>query len=349
MQRRGGAVCAIGFLSRFLQAPRSGAEKSGVTDPRQIIPGQTLMITCKAVSRTFRFVPTEEVVQIIWYVLAYVLSKPRFAAIDLHEFCWMSNHYHLVLTPRDDSLPDFMCDLNSLLSRALNAVRGWSGTNIEKGFHITVCTDEHSMLRECGYTLANPCNSNLVSHAHKWKGVTSVGLRYGQPRTIKRPSRGLWAKKPGKESAAPGKRRSHAGRSRLPEAVELTLVRPPVMAERSDEDVRAAVFERVALEEIEANARRVTAGLGILGMGRVREQHWNALPAKRQDLLGPIPRAAGSCKWKRIEAAQRSLAFKQAYREAYEAWARGDRNVEFPFGTYLMKRRYDVRCAPAPA
>ncbi len=57
---------------------------------------------------------------------------------------------------------------------------------------------------------------------------------------------------------------------------------------------------------------------------------------------------SGSTEWARVEAARRSVVFKAAYVAARDAWIGGDREAVFPFGTWLMLRRFAVRCAASP-
>ena len=100
------------------------------TPPRQVKKSTTYFVTCRCVSRTFRLVPTDKVTKLVEYCLALCAFL---TGIRLHAYCFMSNHYHLVLTDVRGLLPDFMMRLNALLSRNLNAIRGWNGTNFEKG------------------------------------------------------------------------------------------------------------------------------------------------------------------------------------------------------------------------
>lgn len=284
-----------------------------------------------------------EVVETLLFILAYALSR---VDVDIHEFCWMSNHFHLVLTTRDDKLPNMMKTPNSLTSRALNALRGWSGSNIEPGYNIVVETDADAILEHCAYTLANPCAANMVAFARQWRGLTSYLLSYGQTLQVPRPTFGLWGAIRKHVMRSKG-RAARAGRLRTPESVELELVRPPVWQGKSDIEVRAEIMRRVGEHERKAEAKRAEAGRRVLGMKRVRAQHWNDLPRKRDDMFGPVPVAAGS-KWAKREARKRNWRFVEAYREARQAWLGGDSDVVFPYGTYLFRERYGVRCAAPP-
>ena len=293
--------------------------------------------------RAFRFLPVERVVQTLFFVFAYAVMN---SGVEIHEFCWMSNHFHLLLTTRDTRLPRFMQLLDSLSSRALNALRAWSGANFEKNYNIVVDTDIEAILNHSAYILANPSAAHLVARATQWKGLTSVKMNYGEEVTVERPKFGLWGNKPQPVMRSSG-RRARAKRTRTPTSVKFKLVRPPVMEGATDAEVREEVRRRVGIAEAKAEAERVATGRRVLGMKRVSQQHWNDLPQKRDDLFGPVPKAAGN-RWAVAEALRRSRTFLEQYREALSAWCAGERDVEFPYGTYLMRVRYAVRCGVAP-
>jgi hypothetical protein len=132
-----------------------------------------------------------------------------------------------------------------------------------------------------------------------------------------------------------------------PDVVTLELVRPPLWPDKSDAQVRAEILRRVTVRENAAEKLRRADGRRVLGMKRVRAQHWSAMPTLREDMFGPVPKAAGS-RWARREAEQRDRAFVRAYREARARWKAGERDVEFPYGTFLLREMFDVRCAGPP-
>ena len=290
--------------------------------------------------------PTEKVTQTLQFVLAYTCSKHK---VSVHEVVYMSNHFHLLMTAHDKCLPAFMEQLNSLASRALNALRGISGTNIEKGFGCVAPQDDEKLVEHAVYTLTNPCASDLVTRARHWKGVTTMGMRYGQELVVRKPRYGLWAPK----KAAPKRKkrrrkdartRSKRDRSIMPSSAKFRLVRPPIFPDLSDDELRDLVLERVAVRENELELVRQHEGIKVLKMRNVQRQHWAAMPGA-EDFFGVRPTVSATDKWKRIEALQRKKTFEKAYAEARERWLGGERDVEFPAGTWLMWRRHAANCA----
>ena len=59
------------------------------------------------------------------------------------------------------------------------------------------------------------------------------------------------------------------------------------------------------------------------------------------------PKVSASSSAGRVAGIARWREFVRAYREAREAWvSKRRRRVEFPAGTWLMRKRFGVRCAP---
>jgi putative transposase len=338
----------------------------GVTPPRYIVEDQLVFVTCGAVGRSFRFLPVEAVVQFLWFVLAAMVRK---FGIAVHDVFFASNHFHIVLTDVDGNLPDFMRDLNSLISRGLNALRGTTGTNIEKGYNIVNVGDDEKAVEHCVYSLVNACAAHLVDRARDWTGVSSLGLEYGQPVVFERPTIGLWRniatgssprRRPGRSKS----RAAHTGRTRMPARVEFALVRPPVLPDLDDLQLRALIRERVEQREVALRRERESKGHRVLGMKNVLRQSWSDTPSTTRILFQTTPRASGKSKWARLEALGRRLDFEAAYATArtklellfasatHHGTVLAERlvtlaelgSIFFPRGTYLLCRRYGLPC-----
>ena len=334
-----------------------------MTPPRFVQQGQLSFVTCEAVSQAFRFLPTRWVVEMIWFVFAVMVSR---FGIEVHEVFFMSNHFHVLLTDRRGVLPDFMRDLNSLMSRGLNALRGSTGTNIEKNYNVVTPIDERRVVEHSVYTLANACKADLVARAREWEGVSSLALEYGKPVTFRRPTVGLWAKVAAAleqlRALLPGQSKGRlrwAGRTTMPESVEFTLVRPPVMNELSDEQLRQAIRDDVTRAEDQFIAERTEHGRSVLGMERVLRQAYTDTPKTSRVLFQTTPRVSGKSRRARVEAVVRRLDFEKAHATARDAIAEvlanakqlGKRlaaelrKIQIPDGSWLLRKRYALACA----
>lgn len=337
-----------------------------MTPPRYIVRDQMLFVTCGAVGRSFRFLPSHRVVELIWYVLAVMAHR---SSIQIHEVLFMSNHFHLLLTDKEGVLPDFMRDLNSLLSRGLNALRGSTGSNVEKGYNLVAPSDGAKVVEHAVYILTNPSNAHLVKRASEWRGVSSLELEYGRPITVRRPSDGLWRSsadlladvrhRPSPKARSSEGRHLHAGRTSLPEVVEFALVRPPVMPELSDVALRDHIRAEVRRVEDELIGQRRAAGSDVVGMNRILSQSYTDTPTTSRVLFEMTPRVSGKSRWARIATLARRLEFERAHEAARQAISDvlaqagklGRRlaahlaAIAIPDGAFLLRRRFpSLRC-----
>ena len=322
-----------------------------VTPPRQIHPNKLCFVTVRAVNRCFRFVPTPRAIEIIRYCLAFTLSKYR-DRIGLHEFLWMSNHFHLVLTDKTGCLPRFMEELDSLLARAINALHGTFGTAIEKGYNLVEVETDRKLVDHCVYTLANPCSAHLVERSREWKGVSSRSLKYGAPITVQRPEGSLWSstpRHPEREASQTSKRAKYGGRSKLPEVVQLVLERPAIMPAFSDGKLRRHILKRLDEREVALIRERKSRGLRVVGWDEASKVNPRLAPEQLEEGFGTVPSFSGDSAEARIDAWRRRRSFLEAYYVALRRFLGGERNTEFPEGTWLMNVRFGVKCCPLPA
>jgi putative transposase len=322
-----------------------------MTPPRQILPGQLCFVTVRAVNRCYRFAPTRHALDIIWYCLARTLEKYR-GCIEAHEFLWMSNHYHLVLTDRGGRLPAFMTELNSLLARALNSLHGIEGTTIEKGYNLVTIATGGKVVEHCVYTLANPCKANLVERHNHWHGVSSQQLEYGVGITVERPKRGLWGgpcRHVQRLASQSSKRARFGGRSKLPEKVTLLLTRPAIMPHLSDAQLRRHIREELRERERAIIDGRRSRKLPVMGWAAVTRMSVRAAPRRIEERFGTVPSYSADTGVARVSAWKRRLEFLNHYYEALRRFVGGERAVAFPAGTWLMSMRYGVNCCPLPS
>jgi REP element-mobilizing transposase RayT len=179
-----------------MQRSVAAVDGRGMTPPRCIHQNTWFYVTVRAVNRSFRFVPKKEIRKAIRYALSVTLQEYRSnGKLVLCEWVFLSNHYHFLGIDHEGCLPDFIRDLNSLISRQLNALRGISGANIEKGYNLVEVHSAERFVEHAVYTLANPVRAFLVATTKDWKDMSSFGMQYGRPVTVERPTSGLWAGK----------------------------------------------------------------------------------------------------------------------------------------------------------
>jgi hypothetical protein len=295
---------------------------------RPIRPGTRYKVTRRTTQRLYLLLPTKMTHDVFGYCLGVALAR---FGIQLHAVTVLCNHYHIDITDPYGALPTFKHLLNMLVARALNAHWG----RFENFFASDAPSDvelvtAEEVLDRMVYTLTNPVKDGLVRSGSEWEGLTSYGMRFGSKMVFRRPERFF-----DKNGA-------------LPEEVEVEVSRPDILPELSDEELFALLMRKVKEKERELVAAAKQENKRFLGMRRVLRWKHTDSPASREPRFNLNPRVASRSKWQRIAALQRNRKWLAAYREAYEKFCAGIRDVLFPEGTYLMRVQYGVACAQAP-
>jgi REP element-mobilizing transposase RayT len=295
-----------------------------MTAPRQILPGRIYLVTRRCSERRFFLKPSRAASGIFLYVLALAARRH---GVQVHAFCVLSNHYHLLLTDPEARLPAFVQYLDSLVARATNAFLGrfegfWAAA---ASYSAVAHEDPEDVVAKAAYVLANPVAAGLVRRASEWPGLWTSPRQIGAATLV--------AHRPKVFFCSGGY---------LPESVTLTLVPPPGFASADEFQARVAValreLEEQSAREVESDGRR------FVGVAKVLAQSPFARPAPREPRFRINPRLAARDKWKRIEAIGRLKEFLSDYREAWHA-RRAGADALFPAGTYLLQIMHGVRCA----
>lgn len=309
--------------SKGLGAARGVEYARGMTAPRQILPKTIYFVTRRCARREFLLRPSKMVNRILLYALA--ITKERFH-VDIHAFCVMSNHLHLVVSDPRAELPAFLQYLNGQVAKAMNChldrCESFWGPGSYNAVELLAPGD---VIDKTAYALANPAAEGLVRTGAEWPGLWSKPKRIGgKPYVARRPKVYFDAE------------------GELPEQIELQLTVPRGFA--SPDEFRGELEAALAIKEAEAYRQYGGRFLGVKAVLAMRPTHRPATPEPRGE--GRIrPRIAARDKWLRIEALQRLKGFLAAYREAWAEWTAGRRSVVFPPGTYLLRVAHGVACA----
>jgi putative transposase len=292
-----------------------------MTAPRQVLPGTTYLVTRRCAQRQFLLRPSETTNAVFSYLLA--LAAARFG-IDVHAYCVLSNHFHLILTDPGARLPAFHQFLDALLARALNASLGrWEAFWAPDSYSAVALATVEDIVDKTGYVLANPVAAGLVRSAESWPGLWSAPDRIGgNPIEARRPKQFFDPK------------------GSLPEAVRLELAVPPGF--ESAESFRELLAAALAAREEQAGTEHHGR---FLGVARVLAQKPSGRPAGGEPRRNLNPRIAARDKWKRVEVLGRLVEFLRSYRAAWASRSAGTDDVVFPPGTYLLRVVHGVSCA----
>jgi len=294
-----------------------------MTAPRQVLAGTTYLVTRRCAQRQYLLRPDRTSSEVFLYVLA--LAAQRYG-VQVHAYCVLSNHYHLVVTDTRAQLPAFAQLLDALVARALNAFLGrWESFWAPCSFSAVTLAGPEDVVSKTAYVLANPVAARLVRSACQWPGLWSSPGSIGSAAFQVRRPRHFFDSKGG-----------------LPELIGLEVATPPGF------ETAQAFREQLvpALATREASAARSASG--FLGVLKVLAQRPTDRPTSGDPRRRLSPRVAAADKRKRLEAVGGLAAFLDAYRMARDAWRAGRRKVVFPCGTYLMRIAHGAPCA-APA
>jgi REP element-mobilizing transposase RayT len=280
-------------------------------------------VTRRCTQRQLLLRPSRRTNAILRYVLA--IASKRFD-VQVHAFCILSNHMHIVATDCDARLPQFVQYVSSLVARAVNASLGrWESLWAPSSYSAVRLESPEDIVAKTAYVLANPVSAGLVPCARDWPGLWSAPERIGGPP--------IDAPRPSVFFSADGA---------MPDRAAITLVHPPGF-DSADEFRRRVVDALAAAEQA---ARHVASRVrGFLGVARVLAQSPFSRPTAREERRGLNPRVAAADKWKRVEALTRLRAFVERYRVALREHRAGRRDAFFPAGTYLMRVAHGVACA----
>jgi len=301
-----------------------------MTQPRLVLPGDTVMITRRTLRRHHLFRPDPAIRDLYLYTLAVCAKQ---FGICVHAVTLMSTHEHLIVTDVQGRLPDFVRRLHRLVSLGTKILRRWEGpTWDQQQTSVVRLLTEKAIAEKLAYVMANPVQAGLVRRAREWPGITVLPAELGR-RTwqLNRPTVYFRADNP-----------------EWPESIELSLKLPPVLAETyGAQEVRDAVAQELESQERLAHRHFAKRGWRFLGADRVRRLS----PYRRAtsfELLRDrnptfaVGRGNGE---NRRQALKHLQAFRRAYRDALEQWRAGLRSVAFPQGTWSMCRLHCVALA----
>ena len=253
--------------------------------------------------------------------------------MSVHAACLLSTHLHLVVTDVRGELPRFLQLFHRLFALSIKAIRGWPEEVFNKdstGMHELL--NSEAMVKALAYLMANPVEAGAVRYAREWPGVQTLPRDLGR-RVV--------------EVARPAGYFDETN-EQWPERLQLPLEMPSsLQVEYGEERARARVEERLRRNERDAWDDARKRGVSFLGVRRVLRTPHTRRATKYEAFgsLNPQFSAAGDAE---AAAVLRIRLFNAAYDDAMTAWASGDREVCFPYGTWWMRVHHHARCQAPP-
>jgi putative transposase len=300
-----------------------------VTQPRRIVPGETYFITRRCSRREYLLRPDAVTNAVFDYCLAEAAAR---FGIGLIAWQAMSNHYHAVVHDPKGRLPAFLEHFHKMVAKTMNERWGrsenfWSSEET----CVTRLVSNNDIFEKVVYTLCNPVAADLVDRVNDWPGASSLGYFSGKITKHRRPK--FYFREGGV----------------MPEIVSLRATLPSRITKNEStaswwQRVRKAVAAREeTLRDVRTKEKRRVFGRKAV----VRVPHTDA--PKTEVIKGKLrPCIACKDKERRILELEALQEFRAAYAAARLSWAKGDRRVAFPFGTYRLLG-LGVRCAAPPS
>ncbi len=289
------------------------------------MPGRSYLLTRRCTQRQFLLKPSQRTNQLVRYCLALAASK---TGVLLHAVCFMSNHWHGVVTDPCARLPEFLEHFHRLLAKAQNASLGrWENLWSSDKTSVVLLVSDDDLLEKMAYTIANPTAAGLVRSPREWPGV--ITTRIGQRCDVEIPD--VFFDPEGT----------------LPDTVALEFARPPIYPQLDQKQLGRHLANAVERRVRDAREALVRQGRKFLGAKAVLQQCFDAVPKTTEPRRNPNPRIAAAHTPERVQAIRNLLAFLRDYRAAWHAWRHGKREQLFPAGTYALRIYARVACAPA--
>ena len=134
--------------------------------PRNELPPEGVYhVTTRGVARTATFRSDDEY-RLFLRLLVRVVERHEW---QMHGFCLMPNHYHLVFETPAPDLSDGMKWLNGRFAQAFNALHGLDGHVFQGRFHSVLVESDVHLLELSRYLALNPVRAGLCAHPADWQ------------------------------------------------------------------------------------------------------------------------------------------------------------------------------------
>ncbi|HJL18183.1 MAG TPA: hypothetical protein RMH99_21140 [Sandaracinaceae bacterium LLY-WYZ-13_1] len=262
-------------------------------------------------------------------------------AVRLHQVSVMPNHYHWEGTPTKANLPAYLRSVHRESACFLQECLREHGYEAppsvwdKRPTHVMQLVDAGAQMRWPVYSYLNPVQAGLVERVEDYPGfVSDLSLMRGGVVVVKRPP--IYFSE------------------ELPAEIALRFGPPPGLVAAFGGDMERAVHwmrKEARDRERQLRERRRAEGRGVVGASVVARVHPWSEPRTPCERGRPAPEylATGDLDVSAREMNRRLGLEVTTYREdqgsALKEWRGGNREVEFPYGTYQMRVLHGVRIA----
>ena len=282
---------------------------------RRQAPGEYYLVTTRCHQARFFLRPDAELNGVVLEWLAR--TQQRFPDVTIYAVCVMSNHLHLLVCDESAQLANWAGYFLGNLARAVNRIRGRSGTFFERRYSAEPVLDVEALHDRLLYVVTNPVKAGLCRRARDWPGVL-LFAEEGDSESVPV----SWMDRAPKPEAGSG----DAGAAPQYQRVDGALVVAPIPSFDSEDVARVA--KGVEAREQSLAHERSRAHRSTMTRARVLAQSWQSAPRDPKRSARPPCHAADPGLRK---AFLRGLEiFVSAFREASAMLREGARDVPFP-------------------
>lgn len=137
-------------------------------------------VTNRGISRASIFVDEHDRTAFL-SLLAGALER---FSVELHAYCLMGNHYHLLLRSRDGRLSELMQSFSSRYTFNANRRHGRDGPLFRGRFNSVLIESDAHLVQTLRYIHLNPTEAGLVERAEDWQWSSAalyLGVRPAGP------------------------------------------------------------------------------------------------------------------------------------------------------------------------
>ncbi len=113
--------------------------------------------------------------------LNYLTQAASRTALDIHGYCLLGNHYHLLVLSREGRLSEGMQWLASRYTQHMNYARGRDGPIFKGRFLSIDIEDDAHLVRVSRYIHLNPVEAGLATRPENWPWSSAAAYLSGAP------------------------------------------------------------------------------------------------------------------------------------------------------------------------
>ncbi|MFO1414880.1 MAG: transposase [Burkholderiales bacterium] len=137
--------------------------------------------------------------------LAILRDAAEACAVTVHAYALMTNHVHLLVTPRvPHAVSEMLKSVGVRYVRHVNGTQGRRGTLWEGRHHACLVATDGHLLRACRYIDLNPVRAGMVAHPgeYRWSSYRALSGHAGNGWLVPHPALAIIGPVPGPAYAA---------------------------------------------------------------------------------------------------------------------------------------------------